>query len=84
MRTHIVHLTEELAPCEIFRRQKAAERAMGGAEEAALLGGEKSKRLHRGLQRLRQLFVEQTPSTLLLLSLLFGVVAGLVAYVYSK
>ena len=50
-----------------------------------LLGGKPGKkRLAKGVDRLRESLSEQTPSTLLLLALLFGIVAGVVAFVYSK
>lgn len=40
--------------------------------------------LEKAVRRLRQSLSEQTPSTLLILALLFGVLAGFVAFVYSK
>ena len=43
-------------------------------------GKKKSRRVHK----IRQSLSEQTPSVLLLLALLFGIIAGLVAYIYSK
>ena len=43
-----------------------------------------SKHGKRRVDRVRRSLSEQTPSVLLLLALLFGIVAGVVAYVYSK
>jgi len=49
-----------------------------------LLSPEKRKNVHKGIRRVLESLTEQTPSVLLMLALLFGIVAGVVAYVYSK
>lgn len=49
-----------------------------------LLEENKKSDTKKRVEKVRQSLSEQTPSVLLLLALLFGVVAGLVAYVYSK
>ena len=36
------------------------------------------------LQAMRSALAEQTPPVMLLLALIFGIIAGLVAFVYSK
>jgi len=48
------------------------------------LSPQKSRKMDKGIQRVRESLSEQTPSVLLLLALLFGIVAGVVAFVYSK
>lgn len=50
----------------------------------SLLSPQKTRKVNNGIQKLRESLSEQTPSVLLLLALLFGIVAGVVAYVYSK
>ena len=57
---------------------------MNGESAEPFLGEGKEIKGKRKIDRVRQSLSEQTPSVLLLLALLFGIVAGLVAYVYSK
>lgn len=57
---------------------------MNGESAEPLIGEGKHKDGKRKIDRVRQSLSEQTPSVLLLLALLFGIVAGVVAYVYSK
>ena len=52
--------------------------------EPLLTGKPGKKRMTEGVEKLRESLSEQTPSNLLLLALLFGIVAGVVAFVYSK
>ena len=56
---------------------------MSGDTDPLLADG-KAVAPRKRVDRFRESLSEQTPSVLLLLALLFGIVAGVVAYVYSK
>lgn len=54
--------------------------------EPLLANGKEQKdgKNNKRMQQVRDSLSEQTPSVLLLLALMFGIVAGVVAYIYSK
>lgn len=55
-------------------------------QEPLLANGKEQKdgKNNKRMQQVRDSLSEQTPSVLLLLALMFGIVAGVVAYIYSK